>query len=100
MNKVVRFEPEKGERKVSIEELRAIWNSNEVTYTDEELYRIRDWFYMVAEITVSSFNRMKAAEQSNAPSNIISLTASNNHAYNEGSQESHSLHPGIYRRAS
>lgn len=86
--------------KVSLEQLRAIWNDENVTYTDNELYRIRDWFYMVAEITVSSYNRQAAEQQSTQSIAIPLPRPANNTTQHEGSQESYSLHPGIYRRAS
>lgn len=86
--------------KVSIEQLRAIWNDENVTYTDDELCRIRDWFYMVAEIAVSSYNRQTAEQQSTQSIAIPLPIPANNTTQHEGSQESYSLHPGIYRRAS
>lgn len=54
-------EPQTG--RLSMAKLRKIWNDDEVTYTDDELYRIRNWFYMIAEITVSSYSRQVPAEE-------------------------------------
>jgi hypothetical protein len=38
--------------RVSIAELRRIWDSKNGRYTDDELYRIREWLYMVADVVV------------------------------------------------
>ena len=38
--------------KVSLDELRRIWNDKHYTYTDDELMRIREWLYTVAAIAI------------------------------------------------
>lgn len=89
--------------KIPIEKLRAIWNDKEVTYTDDELYKIRSWLYTIADVTIGVYNDCKAAEHANslhtqlAPQ-LINLTS--NHHHTHEAEESHSLRPGIYRRAS
>ncbi len=42
--------------KVSLEELRKIWNEGNCYYTDEELMRIREWLYALAEIVLRLTN--------------------------------------------
>ena len=42
--------------KVYLEKLRAIWNDDDVTYSDEELIRIREWLYAISEVIVSVVN--------------------------------------------
>ena len=38
--------------RISIDQLRKIWNDKNVQYTDEELLRIRDWLYTMAGVIV------------------------------------------------
>ncbi len=38
--------------RISIEEMRKIWNSKRTKYSDKDLLHIRDWFYTIAEITI------------------------------------------------
>ena len=38
--------------RVSIDELRKIWNDRNRQYTDDELYQIRDWLYVMAGAVV------------------------------------------------
>lgn len=45
--------------KVSIEQLQKIWNDKEKQYTDEELERIRNWLYAMAEVIVKVTGRIK-----------------------------------------
>lgn len=39
--------------RISIEEMRKIWNDKNRKYTDDELYRIRDWLYTIANVVVN-----------------------------------------------
>lgn len=39
--------------RVSIAELRKIWNDRNRQYTDDELYRIREWLYVFADVVVN-----------------------------------------------
>jgi hypothetical protein len=45
--------------KVSIEELKKVWNDKERQYSDEELERVRNWLYSMAEVIVKVTNRIK-----------------------------------------
>jgi len=42
--------------KVSLEELRKIWNDKNYIYTDDELMRIREWLYAIASTTLRIVN--------------------------------------------
>lgn len=45
--------------KIPIEDLRKIWDDEQRQYTDEELKRIRNWLYAMAEVVIKSFERQK-----------------------------------------
>lgn len=45
--------------KVSIEQLRKIWDDAEKKYTDEELEKIRNWLYTISEVIVRVTERIK-----------------------------------------
>jgi hypothetical protein len=45
--------------KVSLQQLRAIWNDELHSYTDDELIKIRDWLYLVAKIVIAVSQRME-----------------------------------------
>lgn len=45
--------------KVSLEELKKIWNDKHRQYTDEELARIKNWLYAMAEVIVKVTARVK-----------------------------------------
>lgn len=45
--------------KVSIEQLRKVWNDKERQYTDDELEKIRNWLYAIAEVIVKVTLRIK-----------------------------------------
>jgi hypothetical protein len=70
---------------------KAILNKNGLEYTDEEIIQIRDFLYLLAEITTNHFHRKKETDK------IKPLTI-NNHE-NTTQAESIPLHPGEYRRA-
>jgi hypothetical protein len=74
--------------KVSIQELRKIWNDKERMYTDEELERIRNWLYSMAEVIVKVTARVKQ--------NYKLIQTKNEHE----NTQSHSLRKSEHRRAS
>lgn len=39
--------------RISIEDMRKIWNDKKRKYTDDELYRIREWLYTIANVVVN-----------------------------------------------
>lgn len=75
--------------RIPIEELRAIWNDEQVQYSDEQLYKIRDWLYVVCNIALSV-----AEEQFENRRNIIELIPEKDEA-----KESNFIYPREYRRA-
>lgn len=87
--------------RMSLEKLRTIWNDKDECYTDTQLLQIRDWFYTVAEVSLSVISRLtgKSSRENNLKT-PVPLTISIPHtAHNEAAEESYSLHPRIYRRA-
>lgn len=74
--------------KISIEKTRAIWNDKKRIYNDNELIRIRDWMYSIAEVIILTVRK------SRRQSTTISLNEHNNEA-----AQSYYLHPREYRRA-
>jgi hypothetical protein len=45
--------------KVSIEELRKIWDDKDRKYTDEELETIRNWLYAISEVIIRVTEKTK-----------------------------------------
>lgn len=45
--------------KVSLDDLKKIWNDKEQKYTDEQLELIRNWLYAMAEIIVRITEKVK-----------------------------------------
>jgi hypothetical protein len=45
--------------KVSLQQLRAIWDDEHRSYTDDELIKIRDWLYSVAKMAIAVSQRME-----------------------------------------
>lgn len=74
--------------KVPLEELRKIWNDKEAQYTDEQLIRIRDWLYVMAEVIV------RVSDRSKRQANLIPIVTPNEN------EKSHSIRTGEHRRAS
>ncbi len=74
--------------KVPLEELREIWNDKETQYTDEELEKIRNWLYAIAEVMVSVTAKIKH--------NYKLIPTATEHE----NKESYSLCTGEHRRAS
>jgi hypothetical protein len=62
------------DKKLSIQHCKKILNRNGNEYTDEQAKKIRDFLYSIAEMDYEHYKTKKHAE------------------------ESHPLHPGIYRR--
>ncbi|HEX9512698.1 MAG TPA: hypothetical protein VF939_19535 [Puia sp.] len=48
--------------KVSLTELRKIWDDEQYKYTDDELMRIREWIYAIAAIAI----RLEGEKAANA----------------------------------
>jgi hypothetical protein len=75
--------------KVPLEKLRAIWNDEQVQYSDEQLYKIREWLYALTRVII----HVKEKQANN--DKIIELKPNANET-----AESNIICPGEYRRAS
>lgn len=40
--------------RIAISQMREIWNDEKITYTGEQLIRIREWLYVMAEIIIAT----------------------------------------------
>lgn len=74
--------------RISLEQMRSIWNDEEITYSDEQLITIREWLYAIANVIIEK-QKMKTG------SNIIEIKAKTNEA-----KKSDIIRQGEYRRAS
>ena len=74
--------------KVSLEELRKVWNDKNREYTDEELERMRNWLYSMAEVIVKVTARVKQNYK------LIQTTVEHENT------QSHSVCKSKHRRAS
>lgn len=54
--RIIELAPLPYDNRISIEQLRAIWNDDEETYTDDDLLFIRDWLYTMSEIIIDVIN--------------------------------------------
>lgn len=52
--------------RISIDKLRKIWNDRNRQYTDDELYQIRDWLYVIAGAVVHTL-------ENNTPETLESI---------------------------
>ena len=75
--------------KLDLETCKRILNAEENEYSDEEIIRIRDYLYQLAEIECRYFKQW----QNEQNDNVIPINA-NNHER----KESVPLYPGEYRR--
>ena len=84
---------------LSITESKKILNRNGLNYTEEEINQIREFIYVLAEIDYEIFMRhLREAAEKNNDVKIIPINNNQNQINNE--QDSNSLHPSEYRRAS
>lgn len=86
--KIVPLKPGQTE-KLDLETCRKILNEGDKQYSDEEVIRIRDYLYTLAEIECRFFKEWQA----NYADNIIPIKQANHET-----EESHTLHTGEYRR--
>ena len=75
--------------KIDLLTCKQILNAGENMYSDQEIIRIRDYLYQLAEIECRYFKQWQT-EQNN---NVIPINANNNER-----KESIPLYPGEYRR--
>ena len=91
---------------LTIEKSKEMLNKDGLNYTDEEVKKIREFIYILAEIDYQLFKRKQderlnqfqkennnKAEKNNQTGNINSKQTTNE-------TQSHSIHPREYRRAS
>ncbi|MEK6616863.1 MAG: hypothetical protein AABZ32_12295 [Bacteroidota bacterium] len=86
---------------LSIIESKKILNKNGLNYTEEEINQIREFIYVLAEIDYEIFIRHlqeEAEKKKSIDTKIIPINNNQNQINNE--QDSNSLHPSEYRRAS
>lgn len=76
--------------RIPIEKFRAIWNDDKVQYSDEQLFKIREWLYAMCNVALSV-----AEEHFDYRNNFVELKPETDEA-----KESHFIHPSEYRRAS
>lgn len=75
--------------KLDLETCRKILNAGDQQFSDEEVIRIRDYLYKLAEIECRFFKEW----QENYTDNVIPIKQTTHET-----EESHTLHPGEYRR--
>jgi hypothetical protein len=77
------------DEKLDLETCRKILNAGDKKFSDEEVIRIRDYLYKLAEIECRFFKEW----QENYTDNVIPIKQPNHET-----EESHTLHQGEYRR--
>lgn len=88
--KILALNPEKFEGRLSLDTCRRVLKSNDKGLTDEEVYNIRDLLYALADIDFKLYLEEKQKENAN----IIELNT------DHYEKKSHTIHPGLHRRAS
>ena len=78
--KLIPFPENSYNTRVSIEQLSAIWNADEITYSDAELLIIRDWLYTMADVIIEVINspdfippKLLTAKAATGKTKVISL---------------------------
>jgi len=75
--------------KVPLEKLRVIWNDDDVQYSDEQLYKIREWLYALTTVI------LHVVEKQAKNSKVIELKPKI-----DEQEESDTIRSSEYRRAS
>ncbi len=81
--------PKKEDQKLSLEECKSILNTKGRNYTDEEIEKVRDYLYLLAEIECRYFEQWQ--------NELLDKKSNLDH---DANKESIPLYPGIHRRAS
>lgn len=76
-----------------LEEFKAEFGKDGSDFSDEQLEKIRDFFYVLAAITYEQYLRRKESGEIRE-TKVINL----NEQYENKSTTSHPIHPGEYRR--
>ena len=88
--KVLPITDEKFEGRLTLDTCKRVLKAKEKGLTDEEVYRIRDLLYALADIDFKLYQE----ENQKETATIIQLNTDHYET------QSHSIHPGINRRAS
>lgn len=88
--KVLPLTNEKFEGRLSLDTCKRVLKAKDKGLTDEEVYKIRDLLYALADIDF----KLYMDEKQNETAKIIELNTDHYET------QSHSIHPGIHRRAS
>ena len=73
--------------RVPLKIMQSIWNDKDNTYSEEQLLKMREWVYLLADVIFDLAKRKKQ-------NNIIHLNPIENET-----KESNTIYPGEYRRA-
>jgi len=87
--KVTNLRTIENEEKLTVAFCKKVLNQNGNDYSDEEILRIRDYLYQLAEIEARNFNQWRSEKAAK----IINLKSDNHET-----AKSYSLHPCEYRR--
>ncbi|HXB40689.1 MAG TPA: hypothetical protein VNZ49_09110 [Bacteroidia bacterium] len=86
---------------LSITESKKILNKNGLNYSDEEINKIREFIYVLAEIDYEIFMRHLQEEKEKQNSDDVKIIPINNNQNTiNDEKERDTLHQGEYRRAS
>ena len=89
-NKIIAFRNKPQENtNLDLDTCKRILNAGENAYTDQEIIRIRDYLYQLAEIECRYFKQWQTEQNDN----VIPINANNNER-----KESIPLYPGEHRR--
>lgn len=88
--KVIPITNEKFEGRLSLDTCKRVLKAKDQGLSDEEVYKIRDLLYALADIDFKLF----MDEKLNQTATIIELNTDHYET------QSHSIHPGLHRRAS
>ncbi len=86
--KIINFNPEyEGNReRLSLKDMREIWEDGTTKYTDEELLKLREFIYLISKAALHAYSGKK--------SKIVELKP-----ITDDEKASDTLHSGEYRRA-
>jgi hypothetical protein len=91
MNKVIKLGEDKTDvlsDRVPLKIMQSIWNDKDNQYSDEQLLKMREWVYLLADVIFDTAKERKRNK-------IIYLNKIENET-----KESNIIYPGEYRRAS
>lgn len=76
------------QQSIPVEKCREMLNRNGITYTDEEVNKVRDYLYQMAAVTIEEFTKCQQAETEK--SKIISIQQHKSNEY----EKSHLVRTG------